>query len=163
LSVAPVLEDTYEPPPHLRAVGERESTSREPAHGVSPGSVRTVLIVEDEPALRETLRVIFQFQGFETIEAEDGEIALQILGSRYVDVLILDLHLPKLDGVSLLERIDPPPPMVIVHSAFEFFSPNEVGRGIGPKVFRMLRKPIPPQQLLSAVSEAVAELDRLGE
>lgn len=122
-----------------------------------------MLIVEDEPALRETLRVIFQFQGFETVEAEDGEVALQILGSRYVDVLILDLHLPKVDGVSLLQQIDPPPPMVIVHSAFEFFSPNEVGKGIGSKVFRMLRKPIPPQQLLSAVSEAVAELDRLGE
>jgi DNA-binding response OmpR family regulator len=122
-----------------------------------------VLIVEDEPALRETLRVIFQFQGYETVEAGDGEIAFEILNNRDVDVLILDLHLPKLDGVSLLQRIDPPPPMVIIHSAFEFFSPDEVGLGIGPKVFRMIRKPIPPPQLLSAVSEAVAELERLEE
>jgi DNA-binding response OmpR family regulator len=163
LSVAAVLEDTHEPPPHLRAVGDRESTGREPAHGDNPGSVRTVLIVEDEPAVRETLKVIFRLQGYETVEAEDGEVALQILSNRYVDVLILDLHLPKLNGVSLLQQIDPPPPMVIIHSAFEFYSPDEIGKGIGSKVFRMIRKPIPPPQLLSAVSAAVAELERLEE
>jgi two-component system response regulator VanR len=125
--------------------------------------VRTVLIVEDEPAVRDTLKVIFRLQGYETVEAEDGEVALQILSTRYVDVLILDLHLPKLNGVSLLQQIDPPPPMVIVHSAFEFYSPDEIGKGIGSKVFRMIRKPIPPPQLLSAVSAAVAELERLEE
>jgi DNA-binding response OmpR family regulator len=125
--------------------------------------VRTVLIVEDEPAVRETLKVIFRLQGYETVEAEDGEVALQILSNRYVDVLILDLHLPKLNGVSLLQQIDPPPPMVIIHSAFEFYSPDEIGKGIGSKVFRMIRKPIPPPQLLSAVSEAVAELERLED
>jgi DNA-binding response OmpR family regulator len=125
--------------------------------------VRTVLIVEDEPAVRETLKVIFRLQGYETVEAEDGEIALRILSNRYIDVLILDLHLPKLNGVSLLQQIDPPPPMVIIHSAFEFYSPDEIGKGIGSKVFRMIRKPIPPPQLLSAVSAAVAELERLEE
>jgi hypothetical protein len=51
---------------------------------------------------------------------------------------------------------------VIIHSAFEFFSPDELRRGVGSKVFRMIRKPIPPPELLSAVSEAVAELERLG-
>lgn len=163
LSIAAVLEDPHERPPHLSAVGHRESTVREPAPQAGSKSQRTVLIVEDEPALRETLRVIFQFQGYETVEAEDGEIALRILSNRYVDVLILDLHLPKLDGVSLLQRIDPPPPMVIIHSAFEFYAPDDVGTGIGSKVFKMVRKPIPPPELLSAVSEAVAELERLDD
>jgi CheY-like chemotaxis protein len=162
LSIAAVLEDAHEPPPpHLRAVGAQESTGREPSPETGSKSQRTVLIVEDEPALRETLKVIFQFQGYETVVAKDGEIALEILTNRYVDVLILDLHLPKLDGVSLLRRIDPPPPMVIIHSAFEFYAPDAVSKGIGSKVFKMVRKPIPPPELLSAVSEAVAELERL--
>jgi CheY-like chemotaxis protein len=161
LSIAAVLEDAHRPSPRLRALGGRESTGVEPAPGTRPGSLRTVLIVEDEPALRETLRVIFQFQGYETVEAEDGEIGLEILRNRYVDVLILDLHLPKLNGVALLQQIDPPPPMVIIHSAFEFYSPEQVRKSTGSKVFRMVRKPIPPPQLLSAVSAAVAELEDL--
>lgn len=159
MSIAAVLQDAFEPTPPLRAVGDRESTGREPAPGAAPSASRTVLIVEDEPSLRETLRVMFQIQGYETVEAEDGEAAFEILGNRDVDVLILDLALPKLNGFDLLQRIDPPPPMVIVHSAFEYFSPNDVRDGVGSKVFRMIRKPIPPPQLLSAVSDAIAELD----
>lgn len=122
-----------------------------------------MLIVEDEPALRETLRVIFRLHGYGTVEAEDGDSALRILGDgkAAVDVVILDLQLPKLNGVSLLERIDPPPPIVIVHSAFDFYSPNEIVEGMGSKVFRMVRKPVPPPQLLSTVAEAIAELERL--
>ena len=163
MSIAAVLEDPHERPPHLKAVGHGESTVGEPTPQAGPKSQRTVLIVEDEPALRETLRVIFQFQGYETMEAEDGEIALRILSNQYVDVLILDLHLPRLDGVSLLQRIETPPPMVIIHSAFEFYAPDAVGMGVGSKVFRMVRKPIAPPELLSAVSEAVAELERLDD
>lgn len=163
MSIATVLEDAHEPPPHLTAVGDRASTGHQPAQAAGPGSSRTVLIVEDEPAVRETLRVIFRFHGYETVEAEDGEVALQILSERYVDVLILDLHLPKLSGAALLQRIDTPPPMVIVHSAFEFFSPDDLHKGVGPKVFRLIRKPIPPPELLAAVSEAIAELERSEE
>jgi CheY-like chemotaxis protein len=122
-----------------------------------------VLIVEDEPALRETLGVIFRSEGYETAEAADGEIAHQILAERYVDVVLLDLHLPKLNGVALLELLEPPPPIVIVHSAFEYFSPDELQKGIESKVFRVMRKPVPPRQLLSAVLEAVAELERLED
>jgi DNA-binding response OmpR family regulator len=162
LSIGAVLEDAHDPPPRLKAVGDhRASTGQEPEAATGRSSSRTVLIVEDEPALRETLRVIFQFQGYETVEAEDGEVARDILSDRYVDVLILDLHLPKLNGESLLKQIDPPPPMVIIHSAFEFFSPDEIRKGVGSKVFKVIRKPIPPPQLLSAVSEAIAELERL--
>lgn len=163
MSIAAVLEDRHQPPPHLSAVGDRAPTVRARVPGSGAEALRTVLIVEDEPGLRESLSEILRIHGYETVEAEDGEKALQILGNRRVDVLILDLHLPKLDGFSLLQRIDPPPPMVIIHSAFEFYSPDDVGEGVGMKVFRMVRKPIPPPELLAAVAQAVAELERRGE
>jgi DNA-binding response OmpR family regulator len=161
LSIAAVLEEPHDPPQHLRVVGDREQTGHESAPDGRPLTARTVLVVEDEPALRESLSEIFRLQGFETVEAANGEIALQILGDRDVDVVILDLALPKLDGVSLLQRFDPPPPIVIIHSAFEYYSPDEVRRRTGAKVFRMVQKPIPPPQLLAAVSSAIRELENL--
>lgn len=121
------------------------------------------MIVEDEPGLRESLQEIFRLQGYATVEAEDGRKAIQLLHDQDVDVLILDLHLPKVDGMAVLQQIDPPPPVVIVHSAFEFYSREQVGGGVGPKVFRTFQKPIPPRQLIAAVAEAVAELEGMGE
>ena len=162
MSIAAVLEVEHETPPHLWPVGEPEATSREQLAEGSAAKLRTVLIVEDEPGLRESLREIFRLNGYATVEAADGAIALQVLRDRRVDVLILDLHLPKVDGVGVLRQIDAPPPMVIIHSAFEFYSPDEIGEGIGPKVFRMVQKPIPPPELLSTVADAVTELEGLG-
>jgi len=164
LSIAAVvLEDEHDASPHLRAVGSREQTSpqQQAPPAESSRAVRKVLVTEDEPDLRATLRDIFHLEGYETVGAEDGAMAVEILTSETVDVLVLDLHMAKLDGVCLLQQIDAPPPMVIVYSAFEFYSPEAVRELVGSKVFRMLRKPVPPPELLSAVSEAIAELESL--
>lgn len=159
MSIAAVLEEDHEAPPRLSSVGEPRATNRERVAEGSAAKLRTVLIVEDEPALRESLREILRLHGYATVEAADGAMALQILRDRHVDVLILDLHLPKVDGVGVLQQIDAPPPMVIIHSAFEFYAPDQIGEGIGSKVFTMVRKPIAPLELLSTVADAVAELE----
>lgn len=165
LSIAAVLEDQHDAPAQLGGAGDRQRRRPEPASGAggSPRALRTVLIAEDEPGLRETLGEIFRLEGYETMEAEDGETALQVLTGGNVDVLLLDLHMPRIDGVSLLHRIDPPPPVVIICSAFEFYDPTEVRQVVGSKVFRMLRKPIPPRELLSAVADAITGLETLEE
>lgn len=146
-------------------MNDPDSTGREPASAgeASPKPLRTVLIAEDDPDLRATMREVLRIEGYETVEAEDGQTALEILSGGPVDVLILDLRMPGLDGVSLLQRIDPPPPMVIIHSAFEFYSPDEVRELVGSKVFRALRKPTPVPELLSAISEAIAAIESLEE
>jgi hypothetical protein len=68
-----------------------------------------------------------------------------------------------MDGVELLRRTDPPPPVVIIHSAFEFYSPLEVRAQVGSKIFRYLRKPVPPLEFLSTVKDALDELGRDGQ
>lgn len=166
MSIAAVLQADHEPPEpprHLRSVGEPGPGTSERVADGSAAPQRTILIVEDEPGLRESLREIFRLEGYATVEAENGRKALQLLHDQEVDVLILDLHLPKVDGVGVLQQIDPPPPIVIVHSAFEFYSREQVGAGVGPKVFRTFQKPIPPRQLIAAVAEAVIELEGMGE
>ena len=72
----------------------------------------TILGAEDDDDLRTTLCEVLRTQRHEVVEAGDGEQALAILktGSS-IDVLILDLRMPKLDGISLLREIGPPPPV----------------------------------------------------
>ncbi|MGH9029582.1 MAG: response regulator [Acidimicrobiales bacterium] len=121
--------------------------------------VRRVLIAEDDESMRSTLNEILTTVGYSVAEAGDGEAALATLTSEPVDILVLDLHMPRMDGMTLLQRIDPPPPVVLVHSAFEFYAPLELQRQVGPKVFRYLRKPVSPPQLMSALEDAVTELE----
>ena len=121
---------------------------------------RRVLIAEDDAALRTTLKVLARGQGFSISEAEDGDMALAVLGQLPIDVLILDLAMPKLDGLEVLRRIDAPPPLVIIYSAFEYYSPEHVQSAIGSKVFRSLQKPVPPGQLISVLADAARRLER---
>lgn len=118
----------------------------------------TVLVADDDPDLRDTLADILLLEGYQVLEAADGEEALQAMGRHAVDVLILDMSMPKRDGLSVLEALGPPPPKVIVLSAFAYYGPEDIERmGLGGKVARALQKPTPPVQLLAAVRDAMAE------
>lgn len=114
----------------------------------------TILIAEDDEALRESLTALLRSDEHEILQAGDGEDALRVLQGGAVDVLVLDLHMPKLDGAELLGRIDVPPPQVIIYSAFEYFEIDEIERRFGNKISSALRKPVPPRTLISVVEHA---------
>ncbi len=63
-----------------------------------------ILVVDDEPPIRKLLRMGLASQGYEVIEAHNGKVAIEEL-SRKPDLVILDLGLPDIDGLELLERI----------------------------------------------------------
>lgn len=66
---------------------------------------KTILIVEDEHILREIMKDYFSNEGYNVLEAGDGKAALQIFQENNVDLLILDIMLPELDGWSVCRRI----------------------------------------------------------
>ena len=71
-------------------------------------SDKKILIVEDEPDIRLNLRTLLGAHGFQTDEAEDGQIALDKLatGERY-DLMILDMMMPNVDGCGVLAGMAP--------------------------------------------------------
>ncbi|HUZ74014.1 MAG TPA: response regulator [Stellaceae bacterium] len=64
-----------------------------------------VLIVDDEPAIRRFLRTSLEAQGYRTLEAADGAAALETLRRNAVDVVVLDLGLPGIDGFEVIGRL----------------------------------------------------------
>jgi two-component system, OmpR family, KDP operon response regulator KdpE len=64
-----------------------------------------VLVVDDEPAIRRFLRTSLGAEGYHVLEAQDGGAALAMTRSHAVDLLVLDLGLPDLDGFSVLRRL----------------------------------------------------------
>ena len=65
----------------------------------------TILIADDKSSMRKVLRQTLEYDGNTILEAEDGEQALEIIKAKHVDVIISDIKMPKLDGMSLLKMI----------------------------------------------------------
>jgi len=64
-----------------------------------------ILIVDDEKAIRRTLRDILEYEKYEIDEAEDGEIGLQKIEKNSYDVIVLDVKMPKKDGIEVLSAM----------------------------------------------------------
>lgn len=65
----------------------------------------SLLITDDDPGFRETLRIVFEPKGFRTLLAGDGEEALQIVHRETVHVVLLDMHMPRLTGIETLRML----------------------------------------------------------
>lgn len=113
---------------------------------------KNVLIVEDDNDLRVLYRDWLKYAGFDVIETADGIDALQIIDSSPPDVVVLDVRLPTLDGVSVREEIAADArtrdiPVIVVTGAVVDLTKM--------KSTRVLHKPVNREQLVSAVREAV--------
>jgi two-component system response regulator RegX3 len=64
-----------------------------------------VLVVEDEQSLREPLVFMLQKEGYEVVEAENGQVAIEKFEAQGADIILLDLMMPKLDGNQVCKQI----------------------------------------------------------
>jgi CheY-like chemotaxis protein len=119
-----------------------------------------VLIAEDDAALRLTVKDILEGANYTVLEVGDGEEALEVLKRGNIDLLLLDLNMPKLSGLEVMDEIKSQPPVIIVVSAYESFNEGELKKAVGPNVVAYLRKPFPPQKLLEFVADVEATLAR---
>jgi two-component system OmpR family response regulator len=112
---------------------------------VGPSGV-TVLVVEDDADLRYLFRLALTVAGFSVREAADGYQALVSLEQHPADVLVLDLGLPRVDGISVLEelaaRSDLGAPSVVVVTGID---------GVERSDAVVLRKPVESPALVGAV------------
>ncbi len=116
----------------------------------------TVLVVDDEEAVRESTAAILRAEGFEVLEAADGAAAMWTLASQRVDVLLLDLQLDRIDGTAVLDALDESS-TVVVFSGFGSFEESEIRKGFGPVVFECLLKPVQPRRLREVVAAAARD------
>ena len=65
----------------------------------------SILLVEDEENLQDTLKLNFEMEGYEVTSAYDGAEALKALHNEYFDLIILDVMLPEIDGITVCENI----------------------------------------------------------
>lgn len=67
--------------------------------------MKTILIADDKPTGRELVRTVLENAGYAVIEASDGSEALRIAHESSPDLIILDLHMPEIDGFGVIEQL----------------------------------------------------------
>lgn len=114
------------------------------------------LIVEDDPAARRLLASLVESLDFDADVAADGEEALRLIGQREYDVILLDIVLPKVSGIEVMEALQHSKPRtlsrIIVVTGLDL---REI-RTLFAAVHETLSKPVLPARLRAAVRSCVA-------
>ena len=118
----------------------------------------SVLVVDDEPGIRESLADVLQDEGFKVEAVESGEAALETLGKNRYDIVLLDIWLPAMDGIQALEKIQAQgnPPVVIMISGHGTIETAVRATKLG--AFDFLEKPLSIDKTLLTLKHAVEKL-----
>jgi two-component system nitrogen regulation response regulator NtrX len=122
----------------------------------------TILVIDDEPNIRKLLADILSDEGFGVLTAEDGSEGLKLLTGNVVDCALLDVWLPGLGGVEVLEsirQIQPDLPVIMISG---HASVDVAVRAVKLGAFDFLEKPLSVDRTLTQVRNAL-ELDRLKQ
>jgi two-component system, NtrC family, nitrogen regulation response regulator NtrX len=77
----------------------------------------TILLIDDEASIRRTLKEILEFEKYQVLEAPDGFSAIDIFKKSAVDIVLLDIKMPKMDGLEVLDflqEINPEVPVIMI-------------------------------------------------
>jgi two-component system chemotaxis response regulator CheY len=114
---------------------------------------KTVMLVDDSATVRQIMRVAMERSGYTVIEAADGEAALALLDGRRLSVVVCDVAMPRLDGLSFLKAMRAkqdyrftPVVMLTTESRPER---KQEGRDNGAQAWAT--KPCPPSQLMDII------------
>lgn len=122
-------------------------------------SAETILLVEDSAMIRTMAARVLRRQGYEVLEAADGEEALQLLGrqsGQMPQLLITDLSMPKMDGNLLARQVMDTYPMIKVILISGHTDRTLHKQGILDAGYKILLKPFTPDTLIKTVKELLA-------
>lgn len=116
-----------------------------------------ILITDDDPIIRRIIRATLEGNGHITIEAKNGEEALSILSNHHPDLILMDIMMPKMDGLTACKLIKQNHqtneiPIIII-SANASTKDKELGYAAGAEVY--LQKPVIPSMLIETINQSL--------
>jgi len=119
--------------------------------------MRKILIVDDSASMRQMVGFTLRDGGYEVLEAEHGQDALDKLKTTTVDLIVTDLNMPVMDGITLIQEVRKQPAMklkpILMLTTEGLASRKEQAKAAGATGW--LVKPFEPEKLLSTVSKVL--------
>jgi CheY-like chemotaxis protein len=138
------------------------------SHGRS--TVARILIVDDEPAVQVTIRLLLERAGHSVVTAGDGRNGLAIFATEAFDLLFLDIFMPGMDGLEMMRRVREQRPLIPIIVMSGHLMPSDSRSGpdflnmatrLG--AVRSLQKPFKPAEMLAAVAACLEIAEQTTE
>jgi two-component system nitrogen regulation response regulator NtrX len=123
---------------------------------------KTILVVDDEPSIVQTLAGILQDEGFEVLTAADGETALQVVEEESPDLVLLDIALPGMDGLEVLTQLKEQQPLLPVVMVSAYGNVENAVKATRLGAYDFIEKPPHADKIVLTVRNAL-EMTRLAE
>ena len=119
----------------------------------------TILIVDDEPVARKSLSDILQLEGYSVASAENGQVAVDYVRNRYVDLMIVDLRMPGIGGLEVVRMVNEISPDTEIILLTAFGSTESAVEALRLRIHDYLLKPASPAQILASVRMGLSRRD----
>lgn len=118
---------------------------------------KTILVVDDSASIRQVVSIALKGAGYDVIEAKDGQDALSKLTGQRVHLMISDVNMPVMDGITFVKQVKTRPEYkftpIIMLTTESAENKKAEGQAAGAKAWVV--KPFQPQQMLAAVSKLI--------
>jgi two-component system chemotaxis response regulator CheY len=118
---------------------------------------KKILVVDDSPSLRQIISIVLTTAGYDVIEAENGQQALEKLDGSKIHLAICDVNMPVMDGIEFVKNVKSMPNYrflpIIMLTTESGENRKQEGRDAGVKAWVV--KPFRPDQILNAVSKLI--------
>ena len=118
---------------------------------------KTILIVDDSASLRQVVSIALKGAGYDVIQGVDGKDGLTKLDGQKVHLIVSDVNMPNMDGITMVQEIKKMPNYkftpIIMLTTESGEDKKEAGKAAGVKAWVV--KPFQPEQLLTAVSKLI--------
>jgi DNA-binding response OmpR family regulator len=125
----------------------------------------TILVVDDEPRLREGIRLTLEAAGYQVLTAADGIEALAVLGSQPVDLILADIAMPRMNGYQMYERVRENPEWTAIPFVFltarAMDSDVRYGKELGADDY--LTKPIEADDMLAVIRGKLRRAQQMSQ
>jgi len=115
----------------------------------------SILVVDDEPVARKSLTDILRLEGYSVASVQNGQAAVEHVRTHHVDLMIVDLRMPGMDGLEVVQVVNQLAPDTEVILLTAYASTETAIQALRLRIHDYLQKPAPPAQIVTSVKRGL--------